>query len=129
MTHNILLLLFLLSFTTVVNSHKHHKDSRLKFDVSEIRIEDKLIDGELWIYRNNEMSHLPTNWTYDVTVYQVHKVRGERKKITKVTSKQLTDDDWGWIVFNVTSALEDWTKGHTENHGFFVKVTSSVLGK
>lgn len=97
--------------------------------MSEILIEDTLIDGELWMYRNIEMTQLPSNWTYIVTIYQVHKVPGERKKITKVTSKQLTTDDWGWIVFNVTSALEDWTKGHTENHGFFLKVTSLGLGK
>lgn len=91
--------------------------------------EDELIDGELWIYRDIDSSQLPTNWTYIVTIFQVHKVPGERKKLTKVTSKQLTSDNWGWTVFNVTSALDNWTKGQADNHGFLVKVTSVGLGK
>ena len=101
----------------------------MKFDLSQLSNEDELIDGELWMHRDMDLCQLPRNWTYIATIFQVHKQPGQRKKLTKITSRQLTNIDWGWLVFNVTIALESWKKGQADNHGLLIKVTSVGLGK
>lgn len=122
----------------VINSHRHLKDNRFKFDVTKLSTDDMLLDGQLWLYRDENLNIAARNETYTVTVYSIHKEPGQKKKLTLLSSKQLTDDHWAWLSFNVTSALEEWThkshqrsqhEGHQWNHGLLIKVSSLATGE
>ena len=122
----------------VVNSHRHLKDNRFKFDVNQLSADDTLLDAQFWIYRDENLNTAARNETY---VVSVHKEPGQKEKLTLLSSKQLTDHHWGWLAFNVTWALEEWAhsshqqvqrpqhEGHQGNHGLAIRVSQLGSGE
>lgn len=126
----------IISFSTTSASQGQKSRHRsLMFDVSDVNPDDRLMTAELRIFRDVSQSAYPTNLTYVVTVYQVSRqqeIRGDyvRKERTlkKLQSRKMTINDHGWIVFDVSQAVNKWLNDTNLNRGLVIRVRSSDFG-
>jgi bone morphogenetic protein 7 len=61
---------------TLIVHHKaphlrHDKDRRFWFDVSEVSPEENIMDAELRLFRDLSHNTLPSNLTYQLTLYSL----------------------------------------------------------
>lgn len=98
---------------------------------SEISPQDLLIDSELRLFRHpSDTTFYPSNWTYSISVHQIlppphlqHQVTTTKKKKTrKLCSLKIGPRDHGWLMFNITSAVQSWINDPADNHGLIVRV-------
>lgn len=110
---------------------KTTRGRRIWFDVSDVPIGERIIAAELRLYQSLSKG-VELGKAYTVTVYRIAQtIDGNSMKHYIDSASTLTDKS-GWIILNVTQALEHWVKYPKENQGFLLAInhdnyTGSVI--
>jgi hypothetical protein len=126
----------IISFSTTSSRDQRNHHRNLMFDVTKVTQDERLMAAELRMFRDVSQSILPTNLTYDITIYQVsrtHELGGDfvRKERTlkKLHSRKVNINHHGWIAFNVTKAVKKWLNNTQSNRGLVVRVRNKGFGE
>ncbi|XP_015113215.1 protein 60A [Diachasma alloeum] len=101
---------------------RHERGKRLWFDVSEVPPEEKIIGGELRLYRTMEVKHRRNRGSFVITAYRVLRIADGTKELQYVDSVNTTTNKEGWLTLNVTEPLVHWVNNSKGNRGFYISV-------
>lgn len=101
---------------------KTDKVKRLWFNVSRVSLEDKIIRGELKLFRSMNGVLKKNKGMATIRVYRIASDRdfnGDREMIF-VDAVNTTEND-GWVTLNITESLHFWLRGHDINRGLYLE--------
>ncbi|XP_017886031.2 protein 60A-like [Ceratina calcarata] len=103
------------------NASKMNRGRRIWFDVSEISIREHIIAAELRLYQSLSKG-VELRKAYIIAIYIVAQMKYENRKKLYIDSTSTMTDKSGWIILNVTQALEYWVKHPKKNRGLYLAV-------
>ena len=109
----------IMSFVNYGHQEELELTRRFWFDVSEVGLGDQILNCELRIYKEARRG----GHSFRVGVYQlVDGTTGEEELLDDVV---VTEDQEGWIILDVSSAMAFWQAFPKHNLGLLLKVTST----
>ncbi|XP_069812657.1 bone morphogenetic protein 7-like [Dendropsophus ebraccatus] len=91
----------------------------LKFDLTDIPVEEKMTAAELRIYKDQ----VPYNKTYKISVYQV--IQEQTRKLRKIDAQIIHGSDVGWLTFDITATRNDWVL--IPQHSLYLQVLVETM--
>ncbi|KZC11909.1 Protein 60A [Dufourea novaeangliae] len=103
------------------NASKTNRGKRIWFDVSEVPYGEHIIAAELRLFQSLEKG-FEYNRTYTIALYRVARTNNGGRMKHYINSANTTTGKEGWIILNISRALEYWVKHPKENRGLFLAV-------
>ncbi|KFM76088.1 Protein 60A, partial [Stegodyphus mimosarum] len=124
---------FIVSFVNKVHHQyphlRHERDRRFWFDMTETSLQDEEIVGaELRIYRNLTSDHLHDKSTkYVLSLYAVSEINTNLNTLDFLDEIMISNEDTGWLIFNVTGRVMEWIAFPKKNLGLYLKIKSLTV--
>merc|ERR1712130_245394 len=108
----------IMSFVNYGHQEEYELTRRFWFDISEVALSDKILSCELRIFKEEREG----DDSFRVAVYQlVDGTTGEDELLDDVI---VTQNEEGWIILDVSTAMAFWQAFPKHNLGLLLKVTS-----
>ncbi|XP_053213126.1 bone morphogenetic protein 5-like [Panonychus citri] len=100
------------------------KGSRFWFNTREIAQGSKVSSAELRLFKNE--THPEILDLFEINIYFIDNERN--KKLRLIESKTFSNVR-GWLIFNVTGAIQTWIDNPNSNSGLYMTIYSTSTGK
>ncbi|XP_055329602.1 bone morphogenetic protein 7-like [Paramacrobiotus metropolitanus] len=120
----------IMSFVNQAQRHSLHlrqeRDRRFLFDLSEVSADHAVIGAELRLFKAYSWQQDPLE-NFTIYVYMIKRGQDAEDRDIELLDEQQTYTVFeGWIIFNVTRAVEAWLASPSTNYGLFIDILSAT---
>ncbi|CAB3360076.1 Hypothetical predicted protein [Cloeon dipterum] len=107
---------------------RHQKEQRLWFNVSQVPEGDSLMAAELRIYKSQVQLKNKKIENFNLVLNMLVPL-ADGEGLEKILEVPINSHSDGWILFNVTGALDKWIQDDESNLGLYINVVRQNTSK